>query len=194
MDRGFEDGESMTVHAVEPEEERGPLSVRPGPEWYAVYARSRHEQRVYERLCAVEVEVFLPMMESVRQWSDRRKHILLPLFPGYLFVKIPWNAESRLSVLKQPGVVRIVSDYEKPAPIPENQIMAIQRFIAHDIHMDPCPYIRLGQRVEIRKGVLKGLQGILLRKKGQFRFVVAVDMIQKAVSVEVNAEDLVPLY
>jgi transcription elongation factor/antiterminator RfaH len=184
----------MSLQIVHPREQRDSISMQPELSWYAVYSRSRHEQRVYDRLCGANVEVFLPMMESVRQWSDRRKRIMLPLFPGYLFVKIYWNADSRLSVLKQPGVVRIISDYEKPAPIPEDQIMAIQRFIAHDIRMDPCPYVRLGQRVEIRKGVLRGLQGILLRKKGQFRFVVAVDLIQKAVSVEVNAEDLIPLY
>jgi transcription antitermination factor NusG len=134
------------------------------------------------------------MIESIRQWSDRRKRIMMPLFPGYLFVKIPWSAMPRLEILKTPGVVRIISDYENPAPIPESQILAIQRFIAHDVRMDPCPYIKVGQRVEIRRGVLKGLQGILLRKKGQYRFVISVDLIQKSVAVEVNAEDLLPLY
>lgn len=184
----------MSVYIAGAEIKQDDLSVHPDPAWYAVYTRSRHEQRVFDRLSGLEVEVFLPMMESVRQWSDRRKLILLPLFPGYLFVRIPWLTEYRLAILKQPGVVRIVSNYEKPAPIPEDQVMAIQRFIAHDIRMDPCPYIRVGQRVEIRKGALKGLQGILLRKKGEYRFVIAVDLIQKAVSVEVNAEDLAPLY
>jgi transcription antitermination factor NusG len=184
----------MSIEIIDPAKAGDWELSEPDPMWFAVYTRSRHEQRVYDRLCSSDTEVFLPMMESVRQWSDRRKRIMLPLFPGYLFVKIPWLPDFRLAILKQPGVVRIVSDYEKAAPIPEEQIMAIQRFIAHDIRMDPCPYIRIGQRAEIRKGVLKGLQGILLRKKGAYRFIVAVDLIQQAVSVEVNAEDLLPLY
>jgi transcription antitermination factor NusG len=194
MARLQEDRVSMSIEALDTAKAVETAADHTHPMWFAVYTRSRHEQRVYDRLCALDIEVFLPMMESVRQWSDRRKRIMMPLFPGYLFVKISWLPENRLAILKQPGVVRIISDYENAAPIPEEQIMAIQRFIAHDIRMDPCPYIRVGQRAEIRKGVLKGLQGILLRKKGAYRFVIAVDMIQQAVSVEVNAEDLLPLY
>ena len=163
-------------------------------QWFALYTRPRHEQRVYDRLCAAETESFLPMMEMVRQWSDRRKRVMLPLFPGYMFVKIPWQPLARLNVAKVPGVVRLISDYENPAPIPEEQILAIQRFIANDLPMDPCPYVHVGQRVEVKRGALKGLQGLLVRKKGQYRFVISVDLIQKSVSVEVNAEDLLPLY
>lgn len=173
---------------------QGGITALNETQWYAVYTRSRHEQRVYDRLSWAETEVFLPMMETVRQWSDRRKRILLPLFPGYVFVKMAWHPVIRLNLLKVPGVVRIVTDYENPAPIPEQQILAIQRFIASEIHLDPCPYMRVGQRVEIRRGALKGLQGILVRKKGEYRFVISVDLIQKSVSVEVNAEDLLPLY
>ena len=164
------------------------------PHWYAVYTRSRHEQRAFDRLSANDVEVFLPMVESMRQWSDRRKRIQVPLFSGYLFVRIHWSLNIRLRVLKIPGVVRVIGDYENPAPIPEVQILAIQRFIAHDIRLDPYPYIRVGQRVEIRRGSLKGLQGILMRKKGYYRFVISVDLIQQSASVEVNAEDLLPIY
>lgn len=184
----------MSIHSANEPPSSAILEAWKEPLWYAVFTRSRHEQRVFERLASTETEVFLPMMESVRKWSDRRKRIQLPLFPGYLFAKIIWNPDSRLTVLKDPGVVRIVSDYENPAPIPEEQILAIQRLITYDIPLDPCPHIRVGQRVEIRRGSLKGLQGILLRKKGEYRFVISVDLIQKSVSVEINAEDLLPLY
>lgn len=163
------------------------------PSWFAVHTRSRHEHKVFDHLVGKDVEAFLPMYTSIRRWSDRRKEVMLPLFTGYLFTRIVWTPEDRLQVLKTPGVVRIIGDYDEPLPIPEEQIYAIQQMLAGRPDLEPFPYMELGRRVEIRHGCLKGLRGILVRKKSSLRFVVSVDMIKQSVAVEIGAEDLEPL-
>jgi transcription antitermination factor NusG len=163
------------------------------PFWFAVHTRSRYEKKVFSYLVGKEIEAFLPMYPSVRRWSDRRKQLMLPLFSGYLFVRFLWTPENRLQVLKTPGVVRIIGDDDNPLPIPEEQIFAVQRMLAGRMDLQPYPYMDLGQRVEIRHGCLKGLRGILVRKKNSLRFVISVDMIRQSVAIEIGVEDLEPL-
>ena len=172
---------------------RDPAWSEPTLHWFAVHTRSRHEVKVYEQLFQKNIEVFLPMYSSIRRWSDRRKRIMLPLFSGYLFVHIPWTPEARLQVLKTYGIARLVSDQDKPAPIPDEQILAIQRLVSEKYAVEPCLFLEVGRKVEIRRGSLKGLQGILVRKKGSYRFVVSVHLIRQSVSVEIDAEELEPI-
>jgi transcription elongation factor/antiterminator RfaH len=160
-------------------------------EWYAVYTKSRHEKTVADKLMEKEVETFLPLIETVRRWKDRRKRIQVPLFSGYVFVKI--TLTERLRVLSTPGIVRIVGFTEQPTPIPEEQILAIKKLVAHEIKADPYPYLQIGRKVEVTGGPLQGVQGILVRKKGQCRLVISVDLIQQSVALEINAEDVRPL-
>jgi transcription antitermination factor NusG len=163
------------------------------PFWFAVHTRSRHEVRVYDQLFLKDIEAFLPMYASLRRWSDRQKRILLPLFGGYIFVHIPWTSEARLKVLKTYGVARIVSDQERAAPVPDEQILAIQRLVSEKYAVEPYPFLEVGREVEIRRGSLKGLRGILIRKKGAYRFVVSVNLIRQSVAVEIDASELEPI-
>lgn len=155
------------------------------PSWYAVYTRSRHEQAVKKELDHKGIEGFLPLFNKISQWKDRRKMVQVPLFPGYLFVKIP--LVTRLEVLKAFGVVGLVGDGWAPLSIPEEQILAVHKFIETGLQGDPHPYIALGQRVRIVDGPLSGVEGILVRKKNLSRLVLSIDLIQRAVSVEIDS-------
>ncbi|HOF14945.1 MAG TPA: transcription termination/antitermination NusG family protein, partial [Spirochaetota bacterium] len=75
-----------------------------GNNWYAVYVRSRHEFMVEAALAHKSLQTFLPAVERLRQWKDRKKKIMFPLFPGYLFVQCNGDAEHFLAVLKTKGV------------------------------------------------------------------------------------------
>jgi len=163
------------------------------PAWYAVCTRSRFEKKLLWELTERSVEVFLPMREILSRWKDRKKRIWIPLFSGYIFVNHINTPENRYRVLNVPGAVRFVSINGRAEPVPDYQIDAVRRFLEANIAVDPYPYMQVGRRVEIIAGPLKGIQGILVQKKGRFRFVLKVDLIQQAVSVEVDASDIRPL-
>ncbi|MBP1607973.1 MAG: putative Transcription termination/antitermination factor NusG [Acidobacteria bacterium] len=163
------------------------------PSWYAVCTRSRFEKKLLWELTERSVEVFLPMREILSRWKDRKKRIWIPLFSGYIFVNHINTPENRYRVLNVPGAVRFVSINGRAEPVPDYQIDAVRRFLEANIAVDPYPYMQVGRRVEIIAGPLKGIQGILVQKKGRFRFVLKVDLIQQAVSVEVDASDIRPL-
>src|SRR3989454_8991699 len=159
-------------------------------QWYAIWTRSRHEQVVREQLERKQVEAFLPTVTRWSRWKDRKKKIDWPLFPGYCFAR--FNARERLPILKCTGVVSIVSFEGEPAPIPEHEIDSIRTLIDSELAYDPCPMIREGMMVEVAHAPLKGVIGRLIRKGAHARLVLSVDLIDQAVSVEVDAADVPP--
>jgi len=163
------------------------------PAWYALYTRSRFEKKMLSELTERSVEVFLPMREILSRWKDRKKRIWVPLFPGYIFVNHVDIPENRFRILNVPGAVRFVGREGHAEQIPEDQIQNVRRFLEASIAIDPYPYIRVGSRVEVIAGPLKGIQGILVEKRGRFRFVIQVDLIRQAVSVEIDSSDVRPI-
>jgi transcription antitermination factor NusG len=163
------------------------------PEWYALYTRSRFEKKMLTELTDRGIEVFLPMREILSRWKDRKKKIWLPLFPGYIFVNHADTPENRFRILNIRGAVRFVSLEGHAAPIPEEQIENVRTFLESSIAIDPYPYMQVGTRVEVIAGPLKGIQGILVEKRGRFRFVIQVDLIRQAVSVGIDASDVRPI-
>jgi transcription antitermination factor NusG len=158
--------------------------------WYAAYTIPRHEKRVNELLSERNIEVFLPLYRAKRQWKKSAPALLdLPLFPGYLFVRIGRNG--RASVLGTPGVLSIVGSPREPWPLPALEIEAL-RLGSQLRKLEPHPYLVIGKRVRIKSGSMAGLEGILVRKKNEHRFVLTLDAIMRSVAVEVNADDLEP--
>jgi transcription termination/antitermination protein NusG len=156
--------------------------------WYAAYTSANHEKRVAAQLGAREVEHFLPLYESVRRWKDRRVKLELPLFPGYIFVQMALR--DRLKVQQVPGVARLVAFDGKPTALPEGEIEALRRSLDSGLRAEPHPYLTEGRRVRLKSGPLAGMTGILLRRKGNFRVVISIELIQRAVAVDVDATDL----
>jgi transcription antitermination factor NusG len=161
--------------------------------WYAVYVRSRHESKVCTQLQLKGIEVFLPMVEKLRQWKDRKKRVAFPLFPGYLFVKlVPDNAQL-INVLKVKGCVKILGDSSGYTPVPEEQVAAIYKMVHSKLTIDEHPYLKEGQKVKIIDGLLTGVQGILIRKDEEHHVVVSIDILQKGVSVKVDIHSVEPV-
>jgi transcription antitermination factor NusG len=159
--------------------------------WYAGYTASRHEKKVAEHLEQRSVEHFLPLYETVRRWNNGRHQVRLPLFPGYVFVRIALR--DRLRVLQVPGFVRLVGFNGFPVPLPEADIERMREALQTGVCAEPYPYLTAGTRVEICTGPLQGLRGILLRRHGKCRVVLSVDLIMRSMVVEVDAAGLVPL-
>ena len=170
----------------------GELSAEYGvARWYAASTSANHEKRVAEQLGAREVEHFLPLYESVRRWKDRRVKLELPLFPGYIFVHMALR--DRLSVQRVPGVARLVVFDGKPAALPEGEIEALRRSLDIGLRAEPHPYLTVGRRVRLKSGPLAGMAGILLRRKGNFRVVISIELIQRSVAVDADAADIEPV-
>jgi transcription elongation factor/antiterminator RfaH len=157
------------------------------PRWYVVHTRSRHEKRVSEQLEMKRVEAFLPLYRSKRNWNGRNAVVDLPLFPGYVFVRIP--LEERLSVLGLAGVAGLVSFQGAPAALPDGEMEKL-RVCLSMAQAEPVPYFQAGNRVRIVAGALAGLEGVILRQNGQARFVLSIDLILRSVAVSVDACDL----
>jgi transcription antitermination factor NusG len=162
------------------------------PAWYALYTRSRFEKKLMSELSDRSIDVFLPMREVLSRWKDRKKRIWIPLFPGYIFVHHIDVPANRFRILNIPGAVRFVGHEGRAEPVPDDQVEAVRRFLESSISIDPYPYLQVGTRVEVIAGPLKGIQGILVKKKGRFRFVLQVDLIRQAISVEIDASDVRP--
>lgn len=161
------------------------------PCWYAAYTRANHEKKVAEQLCRKGVEHFVPLYETVHRWKDRRVRLQLPLFPGYVFVRLALR--DRLRVLEVPSVARLVGFGELPAALPEQEIETLRKGLDCGLRAQPHPYLTVGRRVRIGNGPLAGMEGILQRRKGNFRVVLSLDRIMRSMVVEADACDLEPL-
>ena len=158
--------------------------------WYALRTRSRHEKLVRDQLVHQGFEPLLPTVKRLNQWKDRKKEVELPLFSGYCFVR--FNSDQKLPVLKTVGVVDIVGGGQRPEPIPDEEIRALQTLMASVLPYDPHPYLQEGMKVEVIRGPLQGIQGILLRKEKRHRLILGVRLIQQAAAVEIDVCDVSP--
>ncbi len=162
--------------------------------WYAIYTKSRHEKKVYDRLLEKKMEIFLPLVERWSRRKDRRKKVVLPLFPSYLFVRAWMDPYTHVEILKTDSVVRILGNNGKPLPIPDEQIFAIQALITSGMAVTPCVYLREGMNVQVVNGPLIGVKGILLKTQPQkHRLVLSMDLLKESVSVEIDELDVEPI-
>lgn len=159
--------------------------------WYAVRTRSRHEKIVRDQLATQGIEPLLPTVKRLSQWKDRKKEIEVPLFSGYCFVRFAQH--EKLPVQKVTGVVEIVGVGSRPEPIPDEEIDALRRLMTSVLPYDPHPYLHEGMKVEVVRGPLQGVHGILLRKEKRHRLVIGVHLIQQAAAVEIDVNDVVPV-
>ena len=159
--------------------------------WFAVVTRSRHERKVHDQLQSRDVESFLPFVQRWSRWRDRRKLIEWPLFPGYCFARC--SSGNVRPVLACQGVVHLVSFAARPAPVPDYEIDGIRRLLASTLPHDPCPLIEVGMWVQVVYGPLRGVRGRLVHKDRSTTLVVAIEMLGRALSVQIDAADVEPL-
>jgi transcription termination/antitermination protein NusG len=161
--------------------------------WYAVQTRPRHEKKVaFELQNQKEITAFLPLCSSTRQWSDRRVVLDMPLFPGYVFVRITRDLHMRVAVLRTLGVAGFVGPRGIGAPIPDAQIDSVQAVLTRGIPFSPFPFLDIGQRVRIRDGSLQGVEGILTAVNGDNSLVISVELIQRSLAIRITGYTVEP--
>jgi len=160
--------------------------------WYVVQTRYRFESKVASHLQGKGVEVFLPLLNETHRWSDRQKVISLPLFSGYVFVRLQPSASWRTSVLRTEGVMGFVQVHGDASPIPARQIDGLRCLLAQNLPCALHPFLKVGQRVRIRGGCLDGLEGILAQST-QKTLVISMECIQRSVAVTLEGYELEPV-
>jgi transcription antitermination factor NusG len=161
-----------------------------GNRWFAVWTRSRQEKVAAAMLHTVGVDYFLPLNTEVRQWSDRKQTVSVPLFSGYLFVRMNPTKDGCLQVLKAPGIGGFVGSSNGPLPIPDQQIEGIRTILARRLDCTVIPILEEGDLVRVVRGPLAGIEGRLLQTNSTFRLLVSIEMLHKSVAVSLSSQDV----
>jgi transcriptional antiterminator RfaH len=160
------------------------------PQWFAVYTRSRMEKKAVAEMNKMAITCFLPLHKVLRQWSDRKKWVEVPLFNSYVFVYI--TDKEYNAVLQVMGVVRFITFEGKAVAIPMPQIEAIRTYIEQGAPDYVAPEISLeaGANVEITRGAMAGLSGVLLNIQGKHRVKVEIDCVGKSLIIDIPRSSL----
>lgn len=158
--------------------------IRDDARWYALYTRHQHEKTVAGMLEGKGFEVFLPLYAAAHRWQDRVKRLLLPLFPGYLFIRSA--PDRRMHARITPGVIQLVPG-DRPIPIAQAEIEGLRQLEARRSAVQPHPFLKTGDWVRVKNGPLEGIEGILAHWKGGYRLVLSVDLLQQSAAVEIDA-------
>lgn len=135
--------------------------------WYVLYTKPRNEKKVTQRLEELGVQVFCPLREEVKQWSDRKKKVMEPVFKSYIFVHLDDYKKESVEVLQLPGAVRFLWWNRKPGIVRKNEIQAIKDFL--NDYKDAVITVSLaeGEYIRVTEGPLKDNEGKILKIKGK---------------------------
>jgi transcription antitermination factor NusG len=159
--------------------------------WYAIRVKPKREKTVHEALTAKGYEAFLPLYLSRRKYGERFKNTLLPLFAGYTFCR--FDALDRLPILKTESVLYVLTDGSNLLTIPDEEIETLQVAVNSKLAVEPHPFIKTGDVVQIAEGPLRDRTGILLQIKDRHQLIVSVTMLQRSVAIQIDRNWIRPL-
>lgn len=159
--------------------------------WYALHVRSQFERKVRDALSDIHIEPFLPLYQERSRWSDRIQLVERTLFPGYVFGHL--EPDQIRKAVRVNGVVRILGTAGEAEPIPDFEIEQVKRVIDSGVYATPLAHLVSGQKVRITAGSLAGIEGIVLRIKGELRVVVSINLLGRSVAAELDTDNVVPV-
>ena len=154
--------------------------------WYALATMSRHERLVALQLKSQGITTFLPSVVEIHRWSDRRKRVEMPLFPGYVFLHASLSPQLLRFVTFARGTAGFITMQGEPVAIPDEQIESVRKLLSNNVQCLTHPYLKTGQRVRIRGGSLDGIEGILARFDGETGLVVSIDGISRSLALRIQ--------
>lgn len=165
------------------------------PHWYACYTRARHEKQVESQLRQRGLESYLPVIQQVRQWSDRQKVVQFPLFPSYVFGR--FTLREMHTVLTTPGVSTIVRAGGYPTPVPATELDNVRKFVTalaeSGIEPDARPFLTEGQWVRVLEGPFEGVEGVVVERRGRKRVLVGLSAIGRGFEIDIDTRLLKPI-
>jgi transcription antitermination factor NusG len=163
---------------------------RASKDWHIGYTCPKAEKRVHKKLEIMGVTSFLPLQKVIKNWSDRKKKLEIPLFPNYIFIHT--SPSERYDILQVNGLVRYVTFEGKPATVPDSLINSLQKMLSGDLEVTNEQFIA-GMAVKIIDGPFAGIEGQLIRNNGKSRLFVQINVLQRNVSVDISASSIVLL-
>lgn len=157
--------------------------------WYALYVRPNAEQSVARLLREKGYEAFTPTYRVKTRWTDRIVEANKPCFPSYVFSR--FDAEIKAPIVSTPGIIRVVGFGARAVVLPDAEIESVKR-LSEAMLAEPHPFLRVGQRVDVRSGPLAGAQGFLVKFKRACRLVVSLSLLERSVSAEIDVADVRP--
>lgn len=157
--------------------------------WYAVYTKPRWEKKVAKLLDEKGVENYCPLNKVIKQWSDRKKVVLEPVFKSYVFVKIAENLKWELK--KVSGVLNFVYWLGKPAIIKEEEIITIKKFLNEfgDVKVEEQNRLTVNSKVRIKQGVMMNYHGMLIELSGN-KAKVRIDSMGISLNAQFDKKNL----
>lgn len=153
-------------------------------QWYAVYTRSRSEKKVAHELVKSGIDHYLPLYGILRQWSDRKKKVTLPLISSYVFVHI--SPREQYVVDQTSGVVSFVNFNGRPVAIPEWQIRNLQILTESRMELENCRDFKKGEQIKVIMGPMAGLHGVITEIRGQRKLVISIEALNFRMAVNVD--------
>lgn len=158
--------------------------------WFALQTRYRYEERIASELKAKGFESYLPTMREIHQWKDRKKVMDVPAFGGYLFARFEPSLQNRVRVLETAGVVKLLGHPGHPEPVPESEIASLRLALSSGAECDRHPCVEIGTPVKVRRGMLAGVEGRVVRVANRVKILVTVPSVCQAIAVEVHLDDI----
>jgi len=157
--------------------------------WHVLHTKSRQEKLLAEELHKADIGHFLPLVRKTQFYGKRKAVVELPLFPGYLFIR--GTIEDAYLATRTKRIAKIIEVADQ-AKI-DWELTNLHLALSSQVPLDPFPYLKEGSKVEVRSGPLRGLQGFIESRIGGGRLILQVEMLGRAVSVEVHGATLEPL-
>jgi len=160
------------------------------PLWYVLHTKSRFENVVNEGLHKKSIEVFLPKVKVKSKRRDRKLMILVPLFPGYVFVKTDLHPDNHLDIVKTAGAVRLIGSRHGPVPVPDETIESLRIMVASESPITTGYHLKKGDSVMVIDGPFVGVTGYFVRYRGKGRIIVNIEALGQYAGVDVGEEDI----
>ena len=161
--------------------------------WFAFRTRPRAEKRVDQLLKSTGFESYLPLVERMSQWSDRKKRVEYPVFPGYVFCQI--ERERLSDIVRTSGLVDVVRVGGRPALVREEELDSVRALLegaqraGTEVHA--AHFLKPGEAVRVVSGPFEGLRGTLMEERGSLLVVVKIYTLRQAVGVQMDRRHLV---
>jgi|SRR6266571_417000 len=186
---------SDTVMIEQAEPDRADADRSPALSWYALWTRSHCEHLVRDQLAGKGFDVFLPQVDKWSKRGSLRHVIRVPMFAGYLFLRVTMDKASYIAIKTARGLVGVLGDrWDRLAPLGDPEVDAVRRVVESRAPALPYPYLREGQRVRITCGPLADVEGILVRTKPtKGLLVISVELLRRSVAVQVDCTSVAPV-
>jgi len=150
--------------------------------WYILFVRTNHEFKVQKHIDRIGITNYLPVRKILSQWSDRKKWIDHPMFPGYIFIRV--SCREFFSALNHFSIICYVSFGNEPAVINDEIIMVIRRIESNYIEcVDEIECFSCADNIKIVSGPLKGIEGIISRIDNNNFFVTEIPEINHSIKI-----------